>query len=444
MNNQNKNDELNLLEAILAKARKVSQSAEVFLATAEELPVHLEANRLKSIRSRQSQSVALRVFKDGRIGYATATSLSDADGLVDSAVATAAYGAAVDFELPAPASYGATEIYDAAVTGVTLETMLQQAQGMAEALTKHTPGLLCEGGVGRETTTVSIVNSAGLQAHYARTEYGVAVEGVLTRATDMLFTGDEASSCSFISDLKPLVANVMRQLDWAAVTAGVSGGKMPVIFTPMGAASALVAPLMTGFNGKTVLEKASPLAGKTGQKLMDEKFSLYDDATLPLRPTSRPFDDEGVASRRLPLVESGMVKGFYYDLKTAALAGVASTGHGQRAPGQPSPTPAAFVIPAGQAAFDDMLADIKEGLVIEQLMGATQGNILGGDFSGNVLLGYKVEHGKIAGRVKDTVVFGNVYDLLKEIAALGSDGRWVGGLFTPSIYFPALSVASKG
>jgi PmbA protein len=180
LNNQNKNDELNLLEAILAKARKVSQSAEVFLATAEELPVHLEANRLKSIRSRQSQSVALRVFKDGRIGYATATSLSDADGLVDSAVATAAYGAAVDFELPAPASYGATEIYDAAVTGVTLETMLQQAQGMAEALTKHTPGLLCEGGVGRETTTVSIVNSAGLQAHYARTEYGVAVEGVLT------------------------------------------------------------------------------------------------------------------------------------------------------------------------------------------------------------------------------------------------------------------------
>ncbi|GAG50602.1 unnamed protein product, partial [marine sediment metagenome] len=88
--------------------------------------------------------------------------------------------------------------------------------------------------------------------------------------------------------------------------------------------------------------------------------------------------------------------------------------------------------------------DMKEGLVIEQLMGATQGNILGGDFSGNVLLGYKVESGKIVGRVKDTMVSGNVYQVLKQITAIGSDARWVGSfLKTPPLYCPALSVASK-
>jgi len=89
-----------------------------------------------------------------------------------------------------------------------------------------------------------------------------------------------------------------------------------------------------------------------------------------------------------------------------------------------------------------MLADIKEGLVIEYLMGAGQGNILGGDFSGNVLLGYKVENGKIVGRVKDTMVSGNVYQVLKDIAAIGNDTRWVGSfLSSPSIYCPSLSVA---
>jgi PmbA protein len=235
----------------------------------------------------------------------------------------------------------------------------------------------------------------------------------------------------------------MRQLDWAAVTAGVSGGKMPVIFTPMGAASALVAPLMTGFNGKTVLEKASPLAGKTGQKLMDEKFSLYDDATLPLRPTSRPFDDEGVASRRLPLVESGMVKGFYYDLKTAALAGVASTGHVSAPPASLRPHPPPLSSPRARLPLTTCWPILKRGWSLSSSW-RHSGNILGGDFSGNVLLGYKVEHGKIAGRVKDTVVFGNVYDLLKEIAALAAMAAGWAGLFTPSIYFPALSVASKG
>jgi len=77
-------------------------------------------------------------------------------------------------------------------------------------------------------------------------------------------------------------------------------------------------------------------------------------------------------------------------------------------------------------------------------MGAEQGNILGGDFSGNVLLGYKVENGKIVGRVKDTMVSGNVYQVLKQIAAIGKDARWVGSfLQTPHLYCPSLSVASK-
>jgi len=71
-----------------------------------------------------------------------------------------------------------------------------------------------------------------------------------------------------------------------------------------------------------------------------------------------------------------------------------------------------------------MLRSLDEGLIIEGLMGAEQGNILGGDFSGNVLLGYKIEHGKIKGRVKDTVVSGNIYELLSNITALGNDGRW--------------------
>jgi PmbA protein len=77
-------------------------------------------------------------------------------------------------------------------------------------------------------------------------------------------------------------------------------------------------------------------------------------------------------------------------------------------------------------------------------MGAAQGNILGGDFSGNVLLGYKVESGKIVGRVKDTMVSGNVYQVLKGIIAIGSDARWVGSsVSTPSLYCPSVSVARK-
>ena len=77
-------------------------------------------------------------------------------------------------------------------------------------------------------------------------------------------------------------------------------------------------------------------------------------------------------------------------------------------------------------------------------MGAEQGNILGGDFSGNVLLGYKIESGKIVGRVKDTMVSGNIYQVLKQIAAIVSEPRWVDGFInTPHLYCSSLSVEAK-
>ena len=202
---------------------------------------------------------------------------------------------------------------------------------------------------------------------------------------------------------------------------------------------------MAAFNGKTVLEGASPIANKLGQQVFDEKLRLWDDPTLAYRPESRPCDDEGMPSQRTPLIEQVTVANFLYDLQTAALAHTQSTGNGSRnRGGLPSPSPSAFIIAPGNTTFGEMVQDIKEGLVIEQLMGAEQGNILGGDFSGNVLLGYKVESGKIVGRVKDTMVSGNIYQVLKQIIAVGSDARWVGSfLNTPHLYCPNLSVASR-
>jgi PmbA protein len=219
---------------------------------------------------------------------------------------------------------------------------------------------------------------------------------------------------------------------------------MPVIFTPRGVASALISPLVSAFNGKTVFDGASPLKDKLGVQFFDENFSLWDDATLPYQVASYPCDDEGVPGRRTPLVEHGRVSHFIYDLQTAALAKTQSTGNGDRRGGMPSPSPSSLVINTGDADFDSMVEDIKEGLMVDILMGAEQGNILNGDFSGNVLLGFKIENGEITGRVKDTMVAGNVYQLLKQIEAVGKDARWVEGfLLTPSLYCTGLSVASK-
>ncbi len=91
-----------------------------------------------------------------------------------------------------------------------------------------------------------------------------------------------------------------------------------------------------------------------------------------------------------------------------------------------------------------MFAGIEEGLVVEELLGAGQGNELGGDFRANVSLGYRVEGGRIVGRVKDTMIAGNVYEVLKQVEAISDSPEWVfGSMRTPAFRCSGVKVAAK-
>jgi len=433
------------VEQILAQAKKVAEEAEAFMVSSEETPVQFEANRLKHIQSKQSSYVALRIIRGGKIGYATATELGDSQNLVNAAVETAQFGMIAKFELPSLSVYPEIEVFDPKVESVSTEEMINLGEELIATVRGHTPDIVCEAGVSKAIISIHIINSRGGQANYKQSIFSLGVAGHLIRDTDMLFVGESESSCHPLTETKAIAGEVLRQLELAKNRASIPSKPLPVVFTPRGLASALILPLMVAFNGKTVLKGASPIGNRLGQPVFDDKLWLWDDPTLAYRPESRPCDDEGIPSQRTPLIQQGAITNFLYDLQTAALAHTQSTGNGSRNyGGLPAPSPSAFIIKPGNTTFDEMVTDIKEGLVIEQLMGAGQGNILGGDFSGNVLLGYKVESGRIVGRVKDTMVSGNVYQLLKQITAIGSDARWVGGsINTPSLYCPTLPVASK-
>lgn len=433
------------MEDILAQAKKVAEEAEVFMVSSEETPVQFEANRLKHIQSKQSTSIALRIVRHGKIGYSSSTRLDDSQDLLNMATETAEFGMPAKFEFPSPTSYPEIEGLDSDIELVSIDSMIKLGEELVATVTGHTPDIVCQAQVTKSLVSVHIINSRGGQADYRMTVFSMGVEGSLIRDTDMLFVGESQSSCHPLLDSRAVAEIVLWQLELAKNRASVPSGSLPVIFTPRGVASALISPLMAAFNGKIVLQGASPIGNKLGQPVFDKELWLWDDPTIAYRPGSRPCDDEGVPSQCTPLIEQGTVANFLYDLQTAALAHTRSTGNGSRnRGGLPTPSPSAFVIARGNTTFDEMVRDLKQGLVIEQLMGAEQTNILGGDFSGNVLLGYKVENGKIVGRVKDTMVSGNVYQILKQIIAIGSEPKWISGfLNTPHLYLPTLSVASR-
>jgi PmbA protein len=432
------------MEEILSLAKKMADQAEVFQITSRRTPVKFQANVLKQIETKESTSTALRVIKNGKIGFAQVSGAIQPQEIVNMALETSEFGTVAKFEFPGPTTYSAVEIFDPQTNQVSLSDMVNLGEELIGAIKKHSPDISCEAIISKGAAKVHLINSSGSQALYEKSFFSLGVEGMIVEGDDILFVGDSQSSCHPLLNFKDIVDEVVMQLELSKKKVSLSTQQMPVIFKPDGVASALITPLIMAFNGKLVLMGASPLKDKRGQQIFDRKLSLWDDATIPYRVASSPCDDEGIAGQRTPFIEEGTIAQFYYDLQTAGLANARSTGNGSRSGGMPSPSVNSLVIQEGKMPFADMVKDIKLGLVIEQLMGATQGNVLNGDFSGNVLLGYKIENGEVAGRVKDTMVSGNIYQVLKEIEAVGKDGKWVGGmLFTPSFYCSGVSVATK-
>jgi PmbA protein len=432
-------------ESIIQAARRAgAEQAEVYHVSSEETPVKFEANRLKELNARQTAGVALRVIAGGRIGFASSTRPGDVDDIVQAAMDTAPFGPEAHFGLPAQRETADVPVFDRATEALPVDDMIAAGQRLVEAVTAVEPEIQCEAHIRRTVGTVRILNSSGADMSYRESMLTAWVFGTLIRGTDMLFVGDGDASCSPAIDNARIEAEIRAQLERCRRNAEARTAELPVVFTSLGVAEALLGPLTTAFNGRLVHQGQSPLGGLLGEQRYDRAFCLYDDGTLAMRPGARPFDDEGTPSRRVPLVEHGIVRNFLYDLQTAGIARAEPTGSAQRSlTTQPSIGTTCVTIATGDSSFDEMVRGIDEGIVVEELMGAGQGNIMGGDFSGNVLLGYKIEKGEVVGRVKNTIVAGNVHDALASIAAIGREARWVGGtIFAPPIMVDHLAVSA--
>ncbi|MSQ14411.1 MAG: TldD/PmbA family protein [Dehalococcoidia bacterium] len=433
------------IEQILERAKKVAQEAEVFYSDYHDTPVGFEANRLKNVQSREGIGVALRIIKNGRIGFAATTRLDQAEELVAAAVEIAQFGAEAKFTMPSsPGNPRPVEVYDSSVEAIPIQRMVTLGQAMIDILLQHTPEIQCECSINKRIGSLRLINSAGLDVSYRRSSFSVSIEGTFIRDTDMLFVGDRAASCRLDFDVETIARNTVEQLEMAREIVPAAVGDVPVLFTPRAVLSSLLSPLIIALNGRNVLQRSSPLATRHGEQVAAKEFTLWDDPSRPYVPGSRQWDDEGVPTQKRTLIGNGVLNGFLYDLQTAGLAGTISTGNASRSPASlPGPSMSVAIIDHGSRSKDDLIKSIGDGIVVDELIGAGQGNVLGGDFGGNLLLGYRIQNGKITGRVKNTMVAGNVYQVLKD-AQLSKETEWVGGfLSAPYILCPRVSTSSN-
>ena len=432
------------LQELLDSASKMSKDVEVFHVLHRDEPVHFEANHVKLVETRDSSGIALRMIKDGKIGFSSTSDTSNFENLISNTLEMVPFGPDAKLEFPSHRSFSPVEVYDPQTEELPVDTMVELGQGAIDRLIANNSELLCDATVSKGVTTITMLNSRGGFATYTKSVFSVFVHGTIVDGTDMLFVSDGRSSCHPILDTSEIVETIETQLNYSSKVVPAPVGTVPVIFTPRGLAGALLSPLLSGFSGRTVLQGSSPLVGKLGERLLDERFNLMDEPSIPYAPGSRMCDDEGIPARDLALVKDGVVNSFLYDLQTAGLAGTESTGSAQRGLNTlPSPGSSVLTVGTGDISYEDMIRDMKSGLIVERLLGAGQSNVLGGDFNANVLLGFRVENGDVTGRVKNTVISGNVYTALKKVQAIENRAHWVGGsLKAPAFYLHNVSVTA--
>ncbi len=438
------------MEKLLQQACKEVDSAELFRVKSKTVPVNFEVNRLKSIDISESEGKALRVINKGRIGFSSSTGSEGFDLMVEKAAATSEFGAKASFDFPGEIKRGIKEkkkvnIYDRKVEDKSIEEMVKIGEDILGRVKDFDRKLRCDVTILKDYSEVEYFNSRGGNFSYSKTAiaYSMMVQQIENQDMLMIYSSLESGKDNL--ELEELTSEIIENLEWGEKIVPVESGKMPVIFTPK-AALVLILPIISGLNGKMVLKKISPLAARKNKKLWSDLLTIYSDGTINFALGSAPFDDEGVEMKRVPLVKKGKIKNFYYDLQTAGIAGVESTGNGLRAGSQSEPVPGIsnLVMEEGKVSFSEMIKDIKEGIIIDQVLGLGQGNIISGAFSNNVQLGYKIEKGKIVGRIKDVMIAGNAIEELKNIAALGDKSKWISGKYKfPHIYLKSLSVSAK-
>lgn len=438
----------NALDAV----KRAADAGDACWRRSERTTIAFESGRLKSAGVVEESGLNVRVLKDGKVGVAgtTATDAPPSD-VVARALASAALGEPLAIEFPSSTRFPSVSTEAKSAGGASIDALADIGRGLVERLSR--PDAQINVTVEREVAETTIGNTAGGQGSYRAT--GVSVSADVARVSDndvlMIYDHYVGVGMPEAADLDVVVASIKTRLELALSVVAPPSGPLPVVFSPMGL-SAILLPLEEALSGKTLIQGISPLQGRVGESVFAEALSIADDPTLANRPASYPFDDEGIPAARLPLIERGAPRHFVHDLETAARLGGAqrSTGHGHRGVfGKPRLSYSNFIVgntPTTRPRWSlggGLTDGIQDGLLIDDLIGVGQGNVIGGAFSHPVALAYRVQNGKVTGRVKDAAVAGNVYDLLKKIGGWGNDGRWVGTRWSPSLLLEGVSVAGR-
>jgi len=323
-------------------------------------------------------------------------------------------------------------------------TELEAMARAAEAAGLGVKGVAKSGGASASAGIggMVLVTSHGFRGAYLSSRHGVSMTAIAGSGTGMERDYDY-SSVLHAADLES-PEKIGRTAGERAVERinprKVSTRKVPVVFDPRVSGS-LVSHLASAANGASVARKTSFLRDKMGAKLFADGIRIIDDPRRLRGLRSHPFDGEGVAGRKLALVDDGALRSWILDCATARELGLATTGHAQRGVSSlPSPGASNLHLEAGTLSPAALIADIKDGFYVTDLIGMGV-NMVTGDYSRGAS-GFWIENGKRTFAVSEVTIAGHLLDIFRTLTP-ANDLEFRYGTNAPTVRLEGLTVAGQ-
>jgi PmbA protein len=440
-----------IAQDLLARAKRCgATAADVMVADGNTLSVQVRMGKVDRLTKAHEKRLGLRVFFGHRSASASTSDFSR-DALDRFVGETCALAQAIVEDpisgLPEPGQFAGEcsdlQIYDPTTLQtdqqIDLALRAEQAAFAADQRITNSEGADCDSSSGR----IILANSHGFVGHYQNSSFSLSVTPVASDEAGMqrdYWYGVNRTFAKLESPDaigKEAARRTLRRLGAKKVTTCSA----PVIFEQEVAGS-LLGHLCSALSGYALYKGASFLVGQLGKTIAPDFVTVYDDGRLPGGLGTRPFDGEGLPTRKQAVVERGRLSSYLLDTYSGKKLGLPSTGSASRSIGEsPSAGPTNFFMVPGTQSPEQIIASVKRGLYVTDLIGFGI-NMVTGDYSRGAS-GFWIENGELAYPVEEITIAGNLKRMYANIETIGSDLVFRGRIASPTIKVAEMTVAGS-
>jgi PmbA protein len=436
-----------ILGSVLDAALKAgADAADALYVEGVSSSVSYRLGKLEDVERSESYDLGLRVFVGQKVAFVSSTDFApDAlAALPGRAVAMARLAPEDKFATLAPkeclaGSLPELDLEDPTEPGADL--LIARARAV-EAAALAVPGVTNSegGGASFSRSAVALATSTGFYGRYAGTSHSIGVAVLAGEGTGMERDYDQASArhAGDLRDAKAVGKCAGEKAVKRLNPRSMPSQSLPVVFHP-DEASGLLGHLTGAISGAAIARGVSFLKDRLNTAVFAPGITIIDDPHRVRGLRSKPFDGEGVANRRRALIDNGRLTSWLLDCASARQLGLKTTGHAARGTGgPPSPSATNLYLEAGKLSVKQLIADIKQGFYVTELMGMGVNGVTG-DYSRGAA-GFWIENGEIAFPVSEVTIAGNLKDMYAHLTP-ADDLEFRHGVNSPTVRIEGMTLA---